>query len=198
MRLSDLRRQFLLGIYAAAGANGADAMSRALSHAQRWGLPVTQLADAGVESPVRLAVRIAHALEIGRVGITLWSGMLEAQPTNAPAQYLALVAARLLAGRDQLVLLAAALRATDGDSPDAGALVDAETCARIAVAGLDLESELASAHCARALRAAGDVLACDAVLGAARSADTPAMPRYLVVGLNVSAAVAAGLPRVHG
>jgi glycerate 2-kinase len=54
-------------------------------------------------------------------------------------QHLALAAARGIAGRRDLLLLAAGTDGTDGVSLDAGALVDGETCARIALAEIDVE-----------------------------------------------------------
>jgi hydroxypyruvate reductase len=73
-------------------------------------------------------------------------------------QHLALAAARLIAGRSELLLLAAGTDGSDGVTGDAGALVDAETCARIALAQLDADDCLAQADSARALAASGDLL----------------------------------------
>jgi hydroxypyruvate reductase len=73
-------------------------------------------------------------------------------------QHLALAAARLIAGQDELLLLAAGTDGTDGVSDSAGALVDGETCARIALAGLDVDSCLRRADSGTALAAAGDLI----------------------------------------
>jgi len=73
-------------------------------------------------------------------------------------QHLALAAARIIAGRRDLFLLAAGTDGTDGASDDAGALVDGESCARIALAEIDVEESLRSADSGTALAAAGDLI----------------------------------------
>jgi len=193
VRSSDPRRQFLLEIYAAASLPGADAISIVLRRAQRFELGASSLGHAGAQSAERLAIRMAHKLEIGGEGLTVWSGSLLPCGAEGPAQYLALAAARLLAGRDQVLLLAAALMAPDGASSDAGALIDGETCARIAVAGLDLETEFRCANCNGALAAAGDLLAVKAGMTLGSEA-----PRYLVIGLKASVATSAGIRAAQG
>jgi glycerate-2-kinase len=51
------------------------------------------------------------------------------------------------------------LSATGGDSgQDAGALIDAESCARMAVAGFDPETEIRLDNCAELLASSGDLL----------------------------------------
>jgi hydroxypyruvate reductase len=73
-------------------------------------------------------------------------------------QHLALAAARLIAGQEDLLFLAAGTDGTDGPTEDAGALVDGETCARVMVAGLDVERCLSDADSQAALAAAGDLI----------------------------------------
>jgi hydroxypyruvate reductase len=73
-------------------------------------------------------------------------------------QHLALAAARLIAGEEDLLFLAAGTDGTDGPTDDAGALVDGETCARVTVAGLDVERSLLAADSQSALAVAGDLV----------------------------------------
>lgn len=111
-----------------------------------------RLAPAAGDKAERLAVAAVHRLGIGAPGLYHWSGVLELQGEQGAgiAQRLALAAARSLAGRDDLLLLAA--------GPGAGALVDGETCARLAVSGMDPELELLSDNSNEALEASGDLL----------------------------------------
>jgi glycerate 2-kinase len=73
-------------------------------------------------------------------------------------QHLALAAARSIAGRRDLLLLAAGTDGTDGVTEDAGGLVDGDTCGRITLAELDVEECLANADSGRALARAGDLI----------------------------------------
>ncbi|NOZ77895.1 MAG: DUF4147 domain-containing protein [Acidobacteria bacterium] len=73
-------------------------------------------------------------------------------------QELALAAAILLDGVPGRVLLAAGTDGIDGMSPNAGALIDGTTAARIRAAGIDPSRALAANDSATALEAAGDVL----------------------------------------
>lgn len=73
-------------------------------------------------------------------------------------QHLALAAAFELAGRDDVLLLSLATDGVDGNSVDAGALVDGGTIERIRDAGLDPLQCLHTAHSNRALAAAGDII----------------------------------------
>jgi hydroxypyruvate reductase len=73
-------------------------------------------------------------------------------------QHLALAAARLIAGRDDLTLLAAGTDGSDGNSDDAGAIVDGGTIERGRDAGLDPDVCLASADSGRFLEASGDLV----------------------------------------
>jgi hydroxypyruvate reductase len=84
---------------------------------------------------------------------------LPAQPgCGGRNQHLALAAARLIAGFDDLLFLAAGTDGTDGPTEEAGALVDGETCGRVTAAGLDVERCLSAADSQPALAAAGDLV----------------------------------------
>ena len=111
----------------------------------------------------RLAVRFAHELALGSPGLRIWGGESLMELPERPGrggrnQHLALAAARLIAGHDDLFLLAAGTDGTDGPTGDAGALVDGDTCARIACAGLDVDECLRRANSGAALAAAGDLV----------------------------------------
>lgn len=113
-------------------------------------------------STERLAVRFAHELALDAAQVCAWGGesALELPPhpgRGGRNQHLALSVARLIAGHD-LHLLAAGTDGTDGPTSDAGALVDGNTCARVACAGLDVDECLRRADSGVALAAAGDLL----------------------------------------
>lgn len=101
---------------------------------------------------------LARQLLDGPPGLTVWGGettvRLPPQPGRGGRnQHLALAAALELAGRDDGFLLAAGTDGDDGNSGDAGALVDGGTLARAALDGAD---SLARADSATLLAASGD------------------------------------------
>jgi hydroxypyruvate reductase len=115
------------------------------------------------EDADRLAVRFTHELCLTDAPLCIWGGESVVRLPPNPGrggrnQHLALAAARLIAGQDDLLLLAAGTDGTDGPTADAGALVDGETCARAMVAGVDVEGSLAAADSQSALAAAGDLV----------------------------------------
>jgi glycerate 2-kinase len=108
----------------------------------------------------RLAARLAHELLIGNTQVRVWGGestvRLPPQPGRGGRnQHLALAASRLLADYPDLLLLAAGTDGTDGPTEAAGGLVDADTCGRLALAGLDADDCLARADSGTALAAVG-------------------------------------------
>jgi len=115
------------------------------------------------DDALRLAARFAHELRLTPAQVCVWGGESTVQlPVNPGKggrnQHLALAAAKLIAGNVDLMLLAAGTDGTDGVTEDAGALVDAESCARVAVGGLDVDECLAHADSATALAASGDLV----------------------------------------
>jgi hydroxypyruvate reductase len=115
------------------------------------------------DDALRLAARFAHELRLAPEELCVWGGESTVQLPPRPGhggrnQHLALAAARLIAGQSDLLLLAAGTDGTDGVSEDAGALVDAETCGRIALSGLDVDRCLALADSGTALAASGDLV----------------------------------------
>jgi hydroxypyruvate reductase len=73
-------------------------------------------------------------------------------------QHLALAAAMLIAGRPDVLVLAAGSDGSDGNTDDAGALVDGGTLERGRDAGLDPEAALQRADSGRFLEASGDLV----------------------------------------
>jgi hypothetical protein len=167
-------RELLLHSFAAAAAAQASAWPQVLEReAVRHGLEWLWR-GALAEEPTTAAVRVAHALDMGRSGMQAWTAAWPAQLESASLQFAA-AAAGLLAGRDALLVLAAAM---DGSDEDAAALVDGESCARMTVAGFDPETELRLGNCAELLASAGDLVSVPARAGAG------AVSQYLILGLK--------------
>ena len=137
----------------------------------------------------RLAVRFTHELHMNPHQLRVWGGEsvvnLPANPGHGGRnQHLALAAARIMAGHDNLLLLVAGTDGTDGVTDDAGALVDGETCSRVALAELDLQKCLQNADSGTALAAAGDLI---------HTGPTGTNVGDLVIGLKLSQTAAADL-----
>ena len=142
----------------------------------------------------RLAARFAHELRLAAAQLLVWGGESTVQLPPHPGlggrnQHLALAAARLIAGHADLLLLAAGTDGTDGVTADAGALVDADTCARLALAELDADLCLQQADSARALAASGDLV---------HTGPTGTNVGDLVIGLKLSVEDARLLAQRHG
>lgn len=129
----------------------------------------------------RLAARFAHELVMGTSQVRVWGGESTVRLPEHPGrggrnQHLALAAARLFSGYPELLLLSAGTDGTDGPGEEAGGLVDAETCGRIAAAGLDPEDCLLRADSGTALAAAGALV---------RTGPTGTNVADLVIGLKL-------------
>jgi hydroxypyruvate reductase len=138
---------------------------------------------------MRLAIRFSHELHLSTVEVRVWGGESTVQLPEHPGrggrnQHLGLAAARLIAGHQDLMLLAAGTDGTDGVTDDAGALVDAETCARVTLAGVDPELCLRRADSGTALAASADLV---------HTGPTGTNVGDLVIGLKLSAAAARNL-----
>ncbi|HUO19829.1 MAG TPA: DUF4147 domain-containing protein [Steroidobacteraceae bacterium] len=171
-------------------ASVEQAVAAAAAAARALGLGVHTGARRFDEDAVRLAARCAHELRLSQSAVCVWGGESTVQLPPHPGrggrnQHLALAAARLIAGQADLMLLAAGTDGTDGVTEDAGALVDAESCARVALAGMDVDRCLATADSAAALAASGDLL---------HLGPTGTNVGDLVIGLKLTAAAAAQLP----
>ncbi|MEX0900580.1 MAG: MOFRL family protein [Gammaproteobacteria bacterium] len=106
---------------------------------------------------------IARLLRGAKSGIWVWGGettvSLPATPgRGGRAQHLALAAAMELDGVEGIALLSAGTDGIDGNSDDAGALVDGGTVARMHDEGIDPVDALARADSNTALAAAGDLI----------------------------------------
>jgi glycerate 2-kinase len=153
--------------------------------------PPTARFDA---SAGRVAARCAHELLLSAAQACVWGGESTVQLPPHPGrggrnQHLALTAAKLIAGQPELMLLAAGTDGTDGVTEDAGALVDADSCARVALSGLDVDQCLAQADSAGALGASGDLV---------HTGPTGTNVGDLVIGLKLSAAAARELEAARG
>ncbi|HEX5458730.1 MAG TPA: DUF4147 domain-containing protein [Steroidobacteraceae bacterium] len=137
-----------------------DAMEAVAAAAAQRGLTVERAQERFADEATRLAARFAHQLLIGNTQVRIWGGESTVHLPPRPGrggrnQHLALAAAKLLQDYPELALLAVGTDGTDGPTEAAGALVDAETCARVALAGLDPDDCLARADSGTALAAAG-------------------------------------------
>ncbi len=140
-------------------------------------LAKTAAATAALEAGLRVLVHplhldgdaavrgreLARSLRSGQPGVQIWGGETTVRLPEHPGrggrnQHLALAAARELAGRADLMLLAAGTDGSDGPGEDAGALVDGGTLTRAAAAGLDAADCLARADSGTLLAASGDLL----------------------------------------
>jgi glycerate 2-kinase len=162
--------------------------------AAELGLTVQTPAPRFEGSAARLAARFAHELLLSPAQLCVWGGESTVQLPPHPGhggrnQHLALAAARLIAGHPDLMLLAAGTDGSDGITTDAGALVDADTCARLAIAELDVDRCLEQADSGRALAASGDLV---------HTGPTGTNVGDLVIGLKLSVREGAAVAQRHG
>lgn len=175
-------------------ASSEQAVAAVVARARELGLSVQPPGRRFADSATRLAARFAHELHLSAAQVCVWAGestvALPAQPGRGGRnQHLALAAARLIAGHADLALLAAGTDGSDGVTEDAGALVDADTCARLSIAELDADACLRQADSAAALAASGDLV---------HTGPTGTNVGDLVIGLKLSAAAARALCAERG
>ncbi|MGP8034673.1 MAG: DUF4147 domain-containing protein [Steroidobacteraceae bacterium] len=144
-------------------ASVEQAVAGAAAAATARGLRVYSAARRFDGDALRLAARFAHELRLTDSEVCVWGGESTVQLPPRPGkggrnQHLALAAARLIAGQTDLMLLAAGTDGTDGMTEDAGGLVDADSCARVALGGLDVDRCLRRADSATALEVSGDLV----------------------------------------
>jgi hypothetical protein len=189
-RRGDPRRLLLLeALQAVAGQSAGELRSALTAFCGSRQLPLTLHTATLCDTPNRGAVRVAHALEMASSGLHCWLACWPAAAYSHPGEHLALLAAQLFSHREELALLAACRDPVLSDAESGGALVDAGTCARIAVAGYDVDSELLLGNPVLLLEAAGDLLHGGGGPGATRVATQNTEMNYLLLGLKWHAAV---------
>ncbi len=114
-------------------------------------------------SALRLARHFVQEVQRGRSGLYVWGGESTVELPPGPGrggrnQSLALAAARLLAGDDSVLLLAAGSDGTDGPTNEAGALVDGGSVARGRLCGMDAGRALECADAGSFLETSGDLI----------------------------------------
>ncbi len=107
--------------------------------------------------------RFIDAMLAGPAGLYLWGGestvkLPRLHGHGGRSQHLALSAAELLAGRDDILLLAAGTDGSDGGGDAAGALVDGGSKQRGEEEGFSLRMALANADSGTFLAASGDLI----------------------------------------
>lgn len=157
------------------------AMEAVVTAAVERGLTAERVRERFEGEATRLAARFTHELLVGNSQVRVWGGESTVRLPEHPGrggrnQHLALAAASYLPDYPELMLLAAGTDGTDGPTEAAGGLVDAETCSRLALAGLDAEDCLLRADSGTALAAA------DALV---RTGPTGTNVADLVIGLKL-------------
>ena len=136
-----------------------EAMDGVITAASQRGLTADCVRQRFAGEATRLAARFAHELLMSNTQVRVWGGESTVRLPQQPGrggrnQHLALAASKLLAEYPDLLLLAAGTDGTDGPTAAAGGLVDADTCARLGLAGLDPDDCLSRADSGTALAAA--------------------------------------------
>ena len=170
-------------------ASLGEALAAATRAADARGLSTRQLQPSAAGDAQVAARRFAHELAITTEDALIWGGETTVRlPARAGRggrnQHFALEVARLIAGHADLVVLAAGTDGSDGNTGDAGAIVDGGTVARGAADGLESEQALAAADAGSFLEASGDLLCTgptgtnvgDLVFGLRRAPDPATAP----------------------
>lgn len=144
-------------------AGNEQARRAAAARAGELGVTVHDHPDHFQGDALLLAERFSDELLGGAPGIHLWGGessvRLPAEPgRGGRSQHLALAAARHLAGRDNVLLLAAGSDGSDGPTGDGGALVDGGTVRRGEEEGSSAAEALARCDAGSFLEASGDLI----------------------------------------
>jgi hydroxypyruvate reductase len=140
-----------------------DALAAAERAAHAHGFTTKRLPGRASGDVLACANRFAHEVAMATEDVVLWGGettvTLPEQPGRGGRnQQLALAAARLLDGHRNLVLLAAGTDGTDGNTDDAGGVVDGDTISRGRDEGRSADDSLARADAGTFLESSGDLL----------------------------------------
>jgi len=141
-----------------------DAKHAAAKAARQLDYPVTLHPEFMEGDALIAGTRLAQALLAAPVGeVQVWGGETTIQLPPQPGrggrnQSLALAAALVLHGRENIWFLSAGTDGTDGPTPDAGALVDGGTIARGEAEGISARQALAAADAGNFLEASGDLI----------------------------------------
>jgi hydroxypyruvate reductase len=140
-----------------------DALEAAHRHAGSIGYTPTIVTHALSGDALEAGRDIVNQLQDKQAGAYLWGGETTVNLPPRPGrggrcQSLALSAACSLAGRDNIVLLAAGTDGTDGPGTAAGAMVDGGTLERGAAHGLGADRCLQQADAGTFLEASGDLV----------------------------------------
>ena len=144
-------------------ANLREARNAAARRAEELGYK-TQLNQAFISSEAetagrRMALEMLDALP----GVYIWGGEPSVELPENPGrggrnQHLALAAATVIEGREDICFLSAGTDGTDGPGDDAGAIVDGGTLSRANRDGFDAGDALARADAGTLLAATGDLI----------------------------------------
>ncbi|HET7921910.1 MAG TPA: DUF4147 domain-containing protein [Gammaproteobacteria bacterium] len=131
--------------------------------AQSHQMPVTLHAELPHADALSCGERMAQQVRDGAPGLHIWGGETVVKLPAVPGrggrnQALALSAAEILQGCRDCWLLSVGSDGADGNSGDAGALVDGSSIQRGADAGLDARDCLERADSGRFLEASGDLV----------------------------------------
>jgi hydroxypyruvate reductase len=140
-----------------------DAVEAVLRAARQAGIVAIRREPRLAGDAAAAARHVCHELAIGSAGLQVWGGetvvrLPATHGRGGRCQHFALAAAQHIAGHADLLVLAAGTDGRDGQSEDAGAIVDGGTMERAADAGFDVSAALAAADSGVVLEATGDLV----------------------------------------
>lgn len=144
-------------------ASNSSALEGAASEAKKLAFTVHHHHQILQGNAVETAWKLVEYLREAPPGIHLWGGETTVKLPEDPGkggrnQHLALAMAMQLRGCEDVLLLSAGTDGVDGNSDDAGALIDGATMMRGEVQGMDAESHLQSANANQFLVQSGDLI----------------------------------------